>query len=206
MQNIIIYLIKGSIIFSLLLFSCKKEQHEKIYYYSVITKSDTIPRTFFATVISEKDGIRKTIEYRYSLYANAIVDTSVNYYKLSDDGLYKLRNRNNNNEEEYFLSIKDDTCIVYNHSDPILNDVLSTKHCFIGKETIMSGQDSDSIETYVFIKKVGLGEGVTTKVYYDKSFLLVKQEYIKGYSPEFNRYLTKDIPEGFALLLSCKFK
>lgn len=203
MRNIAGYLLKSSIVVSLLFFSasCKKQQIEKTYYYSVISKGDTIPHIFFATVISEKNGIRKAIQYRYNLDKNAIVDTLIEYYKLKDNDLYKLRNQNDY-DGECFLSVKSDTCIVFNHLDPILNVALYTKHCFIGKKTVKAGQESDSIEAYVFVKEVGQQESVTSKVYYNKSFVLVKEEYIKGFSPEFRRELVNNIPEGFAFLLN----
>lgn len=203
MQNIAGYLIKSSIVVSLLFFSasCKKQQIEKTYYYSLLRKGDTIPHVFFANVISEKNGIRKAILYRYNLDKNAIVDTLIEYYKLNDKELFKLRNKNDN-EGECFLSVKSDTCVVFNHPDPILNVVLCTKHCFIGKMNVKVGQETDSIESYVFVKEVGLQEIITSKAYYNESFVLLKEDYIKGYIPEFRKELVNNVPEGFAFLLN----
>ena len=206
MRNIAVYLLRSSIVVSLLFFSasCKKQQVEKIYYYSSVIKGDTIPYTFFATVISEKNGIRKVIQHRYSLDENAIMNTVIEHYKLKDKELYKLRNRNDN-EGECYLTVKSDTCIVFNHPDPILNTVACTKHCFIGKKTVKAGQESD-IEAYIFVKEVGQQESVTSKVYYDKSFVLVKDEYINGYCPEFRIELVNSIPEGFTFLLDSIYR
>lgn len=203
MRNIVVYLLKNSIVVSILFFSvsCKIQQIEKTYYYSVIREGDTIPRVFFAIVVSEKNSIRKTIQYRYNSDKNAIEDTLIEYYKLKGKELFKLRNKNDS-EGECYLSVKSDTCVVFNHFDPILNEVLCTKHCFIGKKTIKTRQESDSIEAYVFVKKVGQQESVIFEVYYNKSFVLVKEEYIEGYCPELKRELVNNIPEGFVFLLN----
>jgi len=203
MRNIAVYLLNSSLVVVLLFLSafCKKQQVERTYYYSVISKGDTIPHVFFATAISENNGIRKVIQYRYSLDKNAIVDTLIEYYKLKDKELYKLRNQNDH-EGECYLTVKSDTCVVFNHLDPILNVALCTKHCFIGRKTVKIGQETDDVETYVFIKEVGQQESVTSKVYYNKSFILVKEEYVKGFSSEFRRELVNNIPEGFAFLLN----
>lgn len=206
MHNITVYLLESSIVFSLLFVStsCEKQQFEKTYYYAVTAGEDTIPYLFFATEISEKDDIRKVIEYSYSVYQNAIVDTLIEYYKLKDKELYKLRNQEDD-EGECFLTVKSDTCVVFNHPDSILNSMVCRKHCFLGKETIKTAEAPDSIDAYVFLREVGQIEPLIFKVYYNRSFVLVKEEYIRG-DRMFRGELVNSIPEEFSNLLHSNLK
>lgn len=161
MKNSNIYIINSCLLISLLIFSlsCKNQQSKYIYYYAELFKEEITPDTYYATIITEEKNIRKIRYYVFSVYSNTIVDSLTEYYKFEDEEIYKLRKKDDIKGEP-FLSTKTDTCIVYNHSDKLLNEVLSTKHCFIGKEKIKLGQNKELIESYVFLRTVGLNESV----------------------------------------------
>lgn len=173
----------------------------KNYYYSVTGEGNSVPHLYFVISVQESNDVRKVTQYRYYKDKNAIVDTLIEYYKVKDKELFKLRNKYDV-KGDCFLSINTDTCVVYNHRDKVLNEALRTKHCFIGKQNIET--ESGSIETYVFNREVGKQETVISRVYFNHSFLLIKEEYIKGIYPLFERKLVSNIPDGFSRLLNLK--
>ena len=198
MQNIVIYGIKGDrfllILFSIFFAGCAHPKTESIYYYSWQTNEDSIPYIFIANKIEESNNVRQETQYEFNKEIGAITDTVIDYYKITDDAIYKLKNKEDK-QGDCLLTIKQDTCIEYNHPDKILNIILFSKFCFIG-DTILN-----NTPVYEFLSSTGKGDGVLCRVYYDRSFILVKEDYIKGDCPDFVKKLTNNIPEEFKKLM-----
>jgi len=182
---------------------CKKEklQWNKTFYYSSTINDGVYPDKYFATEISESNGVRKIVEYRYDNNSNRIEDTLVEYYKMMDGELFRLRNKNDMIGELY-LSVKRNAGVVYNHSDSIINSVLRRKHIYSGSQKIKAPCESDSVLAYVFIKEVGQGECVRSRVYYDSKFVLLREDYISGPHYKFSKKMVCNIPEDFLSLLN----
>lgn len=155
---------------------------------------------YFANIIQDVGRVRKCTQYRYSVKKSNIVDTVISYYKIYKFGLKKMRNRNDSIGVWYF-SIKSDSCIVYKHSDPIMNNVLSTRHCFIGEKNVKNFSNNDSTKQYVFTKEVGQHEKVISEIYYDESFVLQEEIYLEGFYPNYKKILVDRVPEKFKKLL-----
>lgn len=175
---------------------CKKEKQQwnKTFYYLSTIEGGVYPDQYFAAEISESNGVRKIVEYRYNCNSNRIEDTLVEYYKIMDGELIRLRNKNDMIGELY-LSVKRNTGVVYNHSDSIMNDVLCKKHTYSGSQKIKVPCESDSVLAYVFIKEVGKGECVISRVYYDSKFVLLREDYISGMHTKFSKKMVCNIPE-----------
>ena len=186
-----------SIILLLYLISCKKHT-EEWKYYSIRMDNDSIPYTFLASlIIDEADGIRKNIQYRYSLYTNKIEQKTIDIWQINNKEVFVFADENKQ-EKTLYLSTKVDTCIEWNHPDALYNNIAQTIHCYKGIKNIQTDCDKN-IQVYEFIKITG--NDVVSKVYYDESFVLIRQEYVDGNCPSFILEQIKSIPYGFKILL-----
>jgi hypothetical protein len=185
------------LVFLVLLISagCYSPSKEETYYYSYKTKEDSLPYIFTASKVIDRKNIRKIVDYRFNEDKQKIIDTTVTYFRITDNAVYLLRNNKDKLGDCLFL-IKEDTCIEYNHQDKILNDKLFSKYCYLG----VSQLNGDKV--YEFIKFNGKSDGSKRKVYYNNSFILLKEEYIIGNCPNFTYQLTDNVPEKLRVLMT----
>jgi hypothetical protein len=186
------------IIFYLItLLGCTKNENVKTIYYSWQTKEDTIPYIFIATKIFEHNNLRKVISYEYNVHQNRIFDTIVDFYRITNNKLYK-RSYEKDLFGECILSITKDTCVEYNYSDKKAHYYDFSKYCFLG-DTVINNTSASK-----FYIKTGRGDWLFCNVYLDKFFIIIQQDYVKGNGPDFIMRRTEKAPQHLVNLIENK--
>lgn len=152
--------------------SCKKNNQEKIiiknYNYKIYNETNHIG--FEKLKVFKEGNKRIDSTFRYSKEM-IIQDTTVVRYNVNSLGLYT-------SDSDYYLDISKDTCYAYKSN--IQENYLM---CYEGIENITIGNKSH--EAYKFSVLETYGEysshSMKTKRYYDKNFILLRNELVEGY-------------------------
>jgi hypothetical protein len=206
MKNIIFLKIKSSIIILVLIFSCdsnnSKKTIEKIYYYAHFDYFNNDINTYEAARIIDSVDRRKIIRY---IYNKNKMTTISNYYKIKPDGLFLCYNMMDT-IGHCFFTIKKDICVTWKHPDESMNIIAQIEQCYIGKEFIKIEKREEC--AYKFLATVGSCEGYEEPlkyyIYYDKSFIFLKDEDI--YTGKSYRKKVDSIPQEFRILLDSIIK
>ena len=180
-----------------------KKEEAQVYYYEMYTDMDSIPSSYQIIKIIDSNGIRKQFTYNYFVNTGIMEFYSKEYYKISGDDLYRLRN--NEGKGVLYLSTKlKDTCITYSTGNVIMDVVLAETHCFQGEKSIIVN-NNEFKTAYEFYKTYGKGlDNVMCRVYYDTSLIPIKEEWISGgYTPIDSIRRTNGIPYEYISRLKC---
>ncbi|CAA0226291.1 hypothetical protein FS0810_380010 [Tenacibaculum maritimum] len=153
--------------------SCKKEvEKARIYNYKIYNESSHVG---FEKLITNKRGnIRIDSVFRYSKHM-VIQDTLTTNFQIDKSGI-SLKNGG------YYLNISADSC--YNYKDAISD---SYKVCYEGIIDSIKIEGKNYINVYKFSiletddKNPNNSHSIKTLKYFDKDFLLIRNEYLKGY-------------------------
>ena len=202
-KNFQIYVKKISFVCAciLLFIACEDGMVVKEYYYKIYCDTDSLPCSYQAVKIFDRNNIRTQIAYEYSNFTKEIRNKEIKYYKLTNNSMFLLKNIND--DGKLYLSIEHiDSCIRYNYADESYNQIAALTHCYLGEKRIKLSEDN-YIESYEFCQEYGLGiDGTEYRTFYDKSFIPIKMKYVSGYSPIDSIIRTDFIPSEFELLLN----
>ncbi|MDQ3395865.1 MAG: hypothetical protein M3512_17395 [Bacteroidota bacterium] len=104
-------------------------------------------------------------------------------YLLLNDGLERVIAKADTVLKKPFLTTANNDCIEFLH-DNEMDDVMSTTLCFLGRENLLIG-NKEYENAYKFKKKQGKLDGVESIVYYDTDFIILKEEYVSGYTDDY---------------------
>jgi hypothetical protein len=190
----------------LLFTACKERTITKEHYYENYTFGSSNPTSYLATKTIDKGNRRKQITYRYSDFAKEITKKEIDYFILTKNCMFVPKKADGT--KSLYLSTKYvDSCIVWippvEPNDYFIDNSFAAKtHCFIGEKKIKLGENN-YIETYEFYYKIGLAEDAPLhRIFYDKSFILVRMENVSGYTYFDSLIRINSIPLEFELLLN----
>jgi hypothetical protein len=153
------------LIFSLLFINCKKEVTERNiindFTYNIYNDLGLNGLEKLKVTINRKERIDSVIRYSKE---RIIQDTVVNRYGVSSLGLF---DKNNN----YYLDISIDSC--YQIADEYVI-------CYKGKEDIKVESISYNNLYKFLVTQIYGSHSLKTIKYYDKDFILVRNELIEG--------------------------
>lgn len=167
MEHIAVIKRNFNIIFLILfVVSCKNNDSNRVQVdYNVYSASDSIVgyEKRIITRISKNERIDTLLIYSKN---NNLEETFVQKYLLNNDGDILI----NNNET---ISVKKiDSCYDSNH----FYTNLDITTCYLG-----SVDDDEYGNVHEFIVTENITDGLKKKVFLDDDFILVKEEYLKGY-------------------------
>lgn len=160
------------LLFALLLFSCKSNKGAS-YYYGYYNKNGDL-NGYIIKQIEWSNKLRK--ERDYILYPNGeFKEFDRNTFEVSKEELFKVTS-----STKLYLTIKNKNCIEYKYANE-LADFAQTRICFL--ETVDLNLNKKTFpKVYKFLKLKGGGsDNVESYVYFDKNFILLKEEYVSGY-------------------------
>lgn len=162
-------------------------ERTKEYYFASYSDDDAISNyyRYEVNLKQRKDSLFRC--FKISNYDNKfnLKDSTARVELLLSNVLYEKRLNPESNEREFIPSfiLNKDTCLHVEYPEP-LNDVLSFKSCY--KQTsklTLSGKSFGNV--HVFERFRGKGHVIKSRVYYSRDFILLKEEYAEGYSPNF---------------------
>lgn len=157
----------------------KDEQYSYAFYYG----EDSIPSHYLVKKIKYGDDYRTDITYILK-DGDSLKQTNKEEFKLVKGGLNKVIKKGRISAVKPYMTTLDTACIEFLFENG-MDDVLATTLCFLGKEDIMIG-DKKYRDAYKFKKFLGLSEDyVESIVYFDSEFILLKEEYVSGYTGEY---------------------
>ena len=80
------------------------------------------------------------------------------------------------------MSIESKESVDFEYPDESLNDFAFTSFTFIGQEDLIIGNKKYP-SAYKFMKKKGRINTVTSQVYFDRNFIIIKEEFVTGERP-----------------------
>ncbi|MBK6947169.1 MAG: hypothetical protein IPH16_02970 [Haliscomenobacter sp.] len=135
------------------------------------------------TYLTLKQSIKDSSPYRVviSRYFDRNMDlqnVERAYFKIENGNVYKK----NKDRLDLYLTINTDSCVFWEHHDPIMLDVASTHYCFTGRihDFFLGGKKYASV--FKFRKTTGIANRVVSSVITDENFYLVEEEFLEGYS------------------------
>lgn len=160
----------------LVLLACESQEKKESYYFEFTYEEDSIPSYYEIREIVDKDNQR--VEHIANYDRNKqIEDKDVNRFLVDSEGLKKKIG----NEYRPFLSIENNDCIEFGLGDQHVEVLFGTEICYLGKENVIIGNKSYE-GAYKFKKVLGEIDGVESVMYLDKNFILIKEEYVSGYT------------------------
>jgi hypothetical protein len=146
-------------------------------------KKDSIPSHYLVKKIKYADDYRTDITYSLK-DGDSLKQTNKEKFRLIKGGLNKVIKKGSTPAVKPYMTTLDTECIEFLFENE-MDDVLATTLCFLGKEDIIIG-DKKYRDVYKFKKFLGLSEDyVESIVYYDSDFILLKEEYVSGYTDEY---------------------
>lgn len=171
--------IKNSIVLFIgifLLLSCDKK--EKHYYYAFYTEANSSRHDSYIIKKVINTDSRKELDFMFS-EEGKLKSKSGNIFKVTSVGLEKKTQQKDVENYKPYLVINRDDFINFEYADASLNDFASTSFKYKGKKDIIV-DGVKYIEAYNFIKKQGDVNTITSSVFYDKNFILIKEEFLEG--------------------------
>lgn len=161
--------------------SCTKKDQE--YSYAFYYGEDTIPSSYLIRKISYEGNYRNDFILTSNTMEGPFKQTNKEKFKLVKGGLNKVTRKEDKPIVKPYMTTLDSECIEFLFENG-MNDVLATNFCFLGKEdVIIRGKKYES--AYKFKKIMGLQHKVESIAYYDTDFILLKEEYVSGYTDEY---------------------
>lgn len=163
----------------LLFVSCRVRE---IYYYAIYTEPNSqLPDSYVVKEVTNKTS-RKEIDSRFSMDGE-LKSKSVSIYKVTNSGLKKKLSYEDIKSYKPYLSIKEEGYVSFEYPNASLNDFAASYLKFTGKKDVSVG-GVNYTGTYSFIKQQGSAtDAVVSTVYYDKEFILIKEEFVEGGRP-----------------------
>lgn len=160
------------------------QQKSKDYYYAYFYEDDKAPSAYAIRRVANQNGYRMEVISFYT--ADLSLDhKETNRYIVKENGIDRVEGRQDSVLVKPYLSVSTTDCINYLYEQELMNDFLSTKLCFIGRETVsLNGKVYK--DAYKFKKKKGTIDGVESVVYYDSDFIPIKEEYVSGYTDKYS--------------------
>ncbi len=165
----------------LILSSCSKK--DKQYSYAFYYEGDIIPSTYQIREIQYQNGYRTDIVLSSKSMDGPWDQVNKEKYLLLNDGLERVIAKADTVLKKPFLTTANNDCIEFLH-DNEMDDVMSTTLCFLGRENLLIG-NKEYENAYKFKKKQGKLDGVESIVYYDTDFIILKEEYVSGYTDDY---------------------
>lgn len=160
--------------------SCIKKNEQ--YSYALYYGEDSIPSHYLVRKIEYGDDYRTDITYNLE-DGDSLKQTNKEKFRLIKGGLNKVIKKGSTSVVKPYMTILDTECIEFLFENG-MDDVLATTLCFLGKEDlIMEGKNYKG--AYKFKKILGLQHKIESIVYYDTDFILLKEEYVSGYTDEY---------------------
>ncbi|MBK7475260.1 MAG: hypothetical protein IPI11_04275 [Haliscomenobacter sp.] len=142
-------------------------------------------------LFADKDGDGMVEVYTYLTLKQSIKDSSPwdkqdsrnMDLQMSKELILKSRMEMiKNSGSDLYLTINTDSCVFWEHHDPIMLDVASTHYCFTGRihDFFLGGKKYASV--FKFRKTTGIANRVVSSVITDENFYLVEEEFLEGYS------------------------
>lgn len=157
----------------ILVFSCKENRDKEslnVYFYNIYGK-ENIMRGYVKRVVYHKnDSIRIDSIYRYG-NDKKLVSSNIDKLLITKSSIRSVF------REDYFQSKIEDTCFVHTNDN---NDEF--KNCFIGKMNIKVNDIEFDDSSKYLIEQLG-NHGLSKYKYFDKDFVLIREEFIEGYAP-----------------------
>lgn len=145
----------------------EKDKNKYESYYKFLDKKGQL-RFYFQKKTHFEKGLR--IDTIFTIKKNETELERIEIYRCDDDKLYHVDSHHN----EHLYFIKKDTCIQLIVDD----DLIET--CFMGYEDIAI--DNKKFYKLLKFKKEYLSiDGITTHVYFDENYNIIREEFIEGY-------------------------
>lgn len=165
----------------ILLFSCSKKdlQYSYAYYY----EKDSIPSSYQIRKLRYEKDYRTDLIFSSEDIEGPFQQLGKEKYVLTKDGLDKVIRKGDSIIRKPYLTILNSECIRFSYNNG-MDDVIATSLCFLGHEDIVIG-DREYNDAYKFKKEQGGIDGIESLVYYDANFILLKEEYVSGYTDDY---------------------
>ena len=187
------------ITFTAIGFSCKHHTNKpEQYSYAFYYLPDIIPYDYLIKEIIQTEQNRIVITYS-SKTKTSYKKTEAKHYRVVNNGLDIEISHEGIIEAKPYLRVDNPDCINFKYGNE-MDDVLATQICFLKRLNITIG-NKEYKNAYKFKKTTGLNHSVESNVYYDSAFVLLKEEYVSGYTDPYiivrlNENLINDIPNN----------
>ena len=161
--------------------SCAKKEEQ--YSYALYYGEDSIPSSYLVKVISYEGDYRRDLTFTSNSKEEPLRQTNKEKFKLVKGGLNKVIKKGDTPVVKPYMTTLDTECVEFLFENE-MDDVLATTLCFLGKEDMMIG-DEKYEGAYKFKKILGSQHKVESIAYYDSDFILLKEEYVSGYTDEY---------------------
>jgi len=174
---------KGSIFIIIIIIINACSLNNKKYYYALYYEDFETPSNYLLKEFSGDQNNRRVKTFNYdSLKVGELINSEQFY--IEDGTLYKFERKDDSLLKKKYLSTSTTECINYDFENEEVNDMLSTKICFLDKVT----DTADNIlirNSYKFKKYQGKQHVIESYVYYDEDLILLMEEYISGYTSNY---------------------
>ncbi len=158
-------------------FSCSVEKASKTITFGIFLENAELPYLTLKQSIKDSSPYR-VVTSRYFDRNMDLQNVERAYFKIENGNVYKK----NKDRLDLYLTINTDSCVFWEHHDPIMLDVASTHYCFTGRihDFFLGGKKYASV--FKFRKTTGIATRVVSSVITDENFHLVVEEFLEGYS------------------------
>lgn len=169
------------LLLAFLTFSCSKKDQQ--YFYAHYYGEDSIPSSYLVRKVQNEKDYRTDIIFSSKTKEGSFKQTNKEKYRLLKGRLDKVVLKDGKKVQQPYLTTLNEECVdfLYGHE---MDDVISTSLCFLGKEDVLIG-DKKYNNAYKFKKILGLQHKIESIVYYDTDFILLKEEYVSGYTDQY---------------------
>jgi hypothetical protein len=171
---------KSSLLLLLFLFQVSCLNSENKFSYAIYYENNVTPSHYLVKKIKHDRGLRIIKSYKVTAN-NHLEQMELEKFELVDGGLIKVISKNDTVIKKPYLTIKNNDCVKYTFDNAMVDETWSTNICFINQEDLYLG-DVIYRNALKFKKIMG---GIESFVYYDSNFILIKEEYVAGYTDSY---------------------
>jgi len=164
--------------------SCERHVEDRNFCYALLYENDSIPSYWIINKVSYDNSYRVDTTYIYE-NKNKLVDKRIQTFQIRSGRMDKLLGDTLNGYFKPYLTIETSECKEFLYDEQELDEMFSTKFCFLGTEEKLKINGKVFKDVYKF-KKVGVYSGIESLAYYDKNFILLKEEYVSGMTYEYS--------------------
>lgn len=158
-------------------------QRDVQYSYAFYYENDSIPSTYQIREVQYENEYRTDVVLSSKSIEGPFTQVSKEKYVVLSHGLERVITKADTEHQRPYLTTTNNGCIEFLYGND-MDDVMATTLCYLGRENLVVG-DREYESAHKFKKKQGKLDGVESIVYYDTDFILLKEEYVSGYTDDY---------------------